>query len=272
MTQSAAITINYDNCSASQECSGRLLVITPTEYTPGTRITFTVYGITSAMVANLSLWKGNRTMGAGSRGYSGSMITETVSFDGVEKVQLTYPVAGSLTMTAKTDLMGRAEGTARRIPFANKGSNLNSKMKRIGYSCVGTNNGLEIYGSVKIRYNRAGNSKSWHWTVPNESGDYWFYLCEGDKLLVAEKLTVDASETENTDPQEVTIVVREYSSEALIVGASVSVDGVPKGVTDENGTIVLGRVAVGTHIITITKDGYVSSNEDDLENDSFTLE
>lgn len=74
-----------------------------------------------------------------------------------------------------------------------------------------------------------------------------------------------------TDTSDVTISIVDYVDENTeIEGASVYIDDVLMGTTDENGEIDL-TLTVGTHSIRVTAAGYVDSDEDDLINDYISV-
>ena len=77
-----------------------------------------------------------------------------------------------------------------------------------------------------------------------------------------------------TSPDLFTIVVHviDYTTSAVVADVSVYVDGTLIGTTDASGDITVTDVAEGTHIIRITKDGYVDSLYDDLANDYVVVE
>jgi len=73
-------------------------------------------------------------------------------------------------------------------------------------------------------------------------------------------------------PQDVTIYVRDYISNVVISGAMVYIDGNFEGVTDADGKLQVVGIDVGDHNLKITKAGYVDSDQDEIDNDDFTIE
>jgi len=270
----AGLTIQFTTSYGVGECSGRAFEVDPESgVVPGTRVKFKVYGSKPGMVSNLSLAAGTRPL-TGTyflRVYEQN-YTENLSFNGSDKVQLKYPVAGSLTVIAQTDIMRVHKETSALSLFKPGGSIISSSMQKVGFSCCGPiDKTYNLYGTIKVKYNIAYHIKTWNWTAPNRAGDYYFYLTEDSNLLYSHKITIE-EDAETLSPVSVAVVVKEYSSENFIEGATVQIDGETlSGTTDENGTIMAGALASGRHTIKITKTGYVDSDEDDLENDSFII-
>ena len=69
----------------------------------------------------------------------------------------------------------------------------------------------------------------------------------------------------------ITIVVRDYVSEADVEGAEVYIDGVSVGAADVNGEVNIPSIEIGGHSIRIVKTGYFDTTADDLLNDYFVV-
>jgi hypothetical protein len=263
------------SCAGVGECGGRIFEVDPSgELIPGTSVMFRVIGTTPSMVAGLTLKYGGRDPAAPTVASVPSpavMVTETLSFQGAEKTQLKYPLAsgGTYTCIAQTDIMEADNIT--NVLTLNTPAGSPVSLELIGFSCIGTSRAVKLYGTIKIVYTKAGNIISWPWTVPVVSGDYYFYLMLGQALIYAHKITIDATDYVVVSPIDVVVVVREYTTDTLVAGAAITVDGKYKGVTDTNGRINIGSMAVGRHVIKITKAGYVNTDLDELENDSFVV-
>jgi len=76
-------------------------------------------------------------------------------------------------------------------------------------------------------------------------------------------------EPEYTTP---TIRIKNYITKAVVSGATIYIDGENKGVTDSEGELTLPAMEIGTtHDIKIIRSGYKDSDQDRLENDTFTV-
>lgn len=70
---------------------------------------------------------------------------------------------------------------------------------------------------------------------------------------------------------EYTITVKDYTSNAVLAGVAVSVDGAGRGTTNAQGRLYLGLLTKGQHTLRLTKQGYINSETDGLNNDYFTV-
>jgi hypothetical protein len=92
-------------------------------------------------------------------------------------------------------------------------------------------------------------------------------------LGIRDSIQIDFKEPDisDTDDAFVTIIVKDRNTGNVIVGAGVTVDGVGRGATDSSGRLSLGITTAGTHTVVVTADGYDTSSEDFLQNDSFVV-
>lgn len=65
--------------------------------------------------------------------------------------------------------------------------------------------------------------------------------------------------------------VKNFCDDSIIEGARVYIDGADKGLTDVNGVIYIGIIAKGSHTLKVTKTGFIDSENDSLNNDSFEV-
>lgn len=269
----ANITIPFD--SSGENSKDRVFEKTGEE-TAGSRITFSAWALTSKRLDNLTLFTGAyKSLGTGAlRVYGlGTIITpeiETLTFSGSNLINLQYPAYSVNSIAANTAIC-LADKDNHLSLYATAGSRVKS-LKLLSPIEIGlANPDSKLYGTIKISYAKARYVRRWFWTVPEKAGTYFFFLMENGALVATEQ--VEVTETEGTGgAQEIVIVVKEYTSENVISGAAVSVDGHSMGITDENGTINIGIQDSGAHTVVVSKAGYVSSDEDDLENDSFVIE
>jgi len=78
-------------------------------------------------------------------------------------------------------------------------------------------------------------------------------------------------EDQPSTTRDITIVVKDYVTEAELPDAHVYVDGVDEGVADSNGEVNITGIELGGHSIRITLAGYLDSDADDLLNDYFVV-
>lgn len=89
---------------------------------------------------------------------------------------------------------------------------------------------------------------------------------KSDTLLISFQEEVE-------EENEVTIIVRDYSSGNPVQGVDVKVDGDYKGTTDADGRVFIGKQAKGTYDLLLEPPSpYLQSDEDGLANDEYTIE
>jgi len=67
--------------------------------------------------------------------------------------------------------------------------------------------------------------------------------------------------------RDITIYVADYVNVEDVATVTVYLDGVSQGTTDSNGELDIADVAVGGHLLKLTKTDYTDSDADDLYND-----
>lgn len=140
---------------------------------------------------------------------------------------------------------------------------------------------VTIPGSGRTRGNilGGGNILAFPGSFDFENFIIWFYFdgCEDPVSLV---LTISDPEVDGVDdgviptppaPKDVTLIIKDWATEARVPNAYVVVDGIKTGYTDLLGTITFFALDVGTHTLKITKTGYVDSDKDEISNDTFEV-
>lgn len=76
-------------------------------------------------------------------------------------------------------------------------------------------------------------------------------------------------------PKNVTLVIKDYSTDAIVAGASVTVTGPNaysfNGTSGSDGKVTLGNLPAGQYTLVATAGGYQPSATDFLANDKFTV-
>jgi len=67
------------------------------------------------------------------------------------------------------------------------------------------------------------------------------------------------------------IKVLDYCTNDPIQSATVTIDGVVVGVTDSDGLLKLGLLEAGEHTLLVVADGYITNDNDKLDNETFTI-
>jgi len=65
--------------------------------------------------------------------------------------------------------------------------------------------------------------------------------------------------------------IKDFCNDGSIDGVAVWLDSVYKGLTNAAGQVALGMLTQGQHLLTMSVGGYLASNADHLNNDSFTV-
>ncbi len=99
----------------------------------------------------------------------------------------------------------------------------------------------------------------------------WFFLYRADALYKSFSIELPELESSETEERNITLKVIDHSTETAVAGAEVSIDGTVAGSTDENGELRVDGVATGDHTISISADGYLSTDEDELSNESISV-
>lgn len=84
-------------------------------------------------------------------------------------------------------------------------------------------------------------------------------------------IPLDASMTTDDSTTSITVVVKDFATDIVIPDASVYIDDVYKGKTDSTGSLTIASITAGNHSIRLTASGYLDSDEDELANDTFTV-
>ncbi len=85
-----------------------------------------------------------------------------------------------------------------------------------------------------------------------------------------ENQSADDTQSES-EPVQYTLTVLDYTTNEPVPGAAVYLNGVCIGQTAADGSIYLGKLLSGAYTLFMSKAGYFNSNEDGLNNDSFTV-
>ena len=76
-------------------------------------------------------------------------------------------------------------------------------------------------------------------------------------------------------PRDVLLTIKDYCTDAILPGASVLISGPNgyqfSGVASQTGTISLSQLKPGEYSIVTSKAGYLTSNDDAIANDRFTV-
>ena len=127
----------------------------------------------------------------------------------------------------------------------------------------------KYYIPVEVTYNTS--VIRYRVTVPNtwplRVFPVWFKI---DGQMHVQSANVNTAAQQGVTQKEVTIVVKDYSTDAIIAGANIWIDGVYAGVSDSQGKLTK-TLTVGTHTWKSTASGYVDTDVDTLSNEAFSV-
>jgi hypothetical protein len=267
-----SIQVNIDDAGLFAECSGVLLEVPQTEAVPGDSIEINLWAGEASLLDGYTILYGFHSLGAGFLYTSStSLITETLSYKEQSKIQALYPIKTIQRVRAQSDLVYIDEDDILNL-WPDKGSLVTSDFHRSGYSCLETEGALEIFGTVELQYWRGTYRKKWNWTVPNTSGVQYFFVLKDGKVVNNFQIELPVLDDDVSDSEkDVTFVVRDKVTDAVVEGANVYIDGSFRGSTDEDGVLTVNNVSVGSHTLKITCSGFLDSDEDDLNNDTIEV-
>jgi len=92
---------------------------------------------------------------------------------------------------------------------------------------------------------------------------------------MAASLTINFRRTGSSVPRDITLVIKDYCTDALLPGATVVITGPNgyqwQGLSSQTGEIYLSQLKPGQYNVRTTRDGYLPSDTDALANDFFTV-
>ena len=243
--------------------------ITPSIFTPHVVLAWEGSGFTAGNRVEVRVYNpGNYTIESQGNTTGASMsirrtdsryIEETIAFKNGE-AKLSFPYDGYLTIAWLGSYTSWSPSEVQR------GSNIVRKERLVNNS---------NYSVVMARVTYRTQFDVFRFKAPSSydgSLTVWFIFKDdriGQKQLSGE--IGDAEEEAPTGFKDITVISESYITEVAIPGSSIWIDEVNRGVTDENGRLLVEDLAVGDHTFRMTADGFTPTDEDDLTNDSFTV-
>ena len=130
------------------------------------------------------------------------------------------------------------------------------------------------FGYFKITY----SFEVYYYTLKSIPSDYpeknvCIYFVNNDNIVANQIITLLSEEDEDEDNPSCSIVVKDFTTETVVPGTIVQVDGKTVGVTDGNGYCYIGKLTRGRHELKlIPPSPYLQSDQDGLANDWFTID
>jgi len=125
------------------------------------------------------------------------------------------------------------------------------------------------YGVCKITYNTKFDR--WYLTSPIEADIIAYAVGKGVCWEESASVTIEFRETCTELDNYVTLVFKNFKTQAVLEGVAVTVDGIHRGNTDANGQIYLGLMGGGSHRVSATHADMTPTAGDLLGNDNFVV-
>ena len=272
MANNNSITVSFSD--EITECKGVLFEIASEEIKAGDTVELMLWGGSTALLSEYTLYKGTQTMGAGISAIDSSTdsFEPIIDFAETYKSQLDYPIERINKIIAVTEIF-TIDDNNNVVTWASRGSTVTNLFARHGYSCLITLDRKLLYGSVKAYCTRSPYKKSWFWTIPDgEEGLHWFFIYKANMVL-DHKFSIELPDLASSvlAYRNITIKVVDKDSDAGISGAIVAMDGVVVGTANSAGMVYVSGVRTGSHTIHITAESYLDSDQDDLNNETIEI-
>jgi hypothetical protein len=199
-------------------------------------------------------------------------VQELIEFAETHEYQAKWPIHAIGRIVAVNEILkiNKADGSVET--WATDGEDVTSKFVRKGYSCIIVGDGTDLYGTVRFEFTRSPYYKLWQWTVPtNGQGTYWFFIYRDGSPI--NKFAIELPDLTDGMPEPRNIALRVVARDggASLDEASVYIDGLYMGITDENGILNIDGIMTGTHDLRVTRAGFVDTDQDDLWNDKLEV-
>lgn len=260
-----SLTIPFAEATGG-DCSSVLLEVPEMELTGGDTVPIRLWAGSASELRDYSLYHGGQSVGAGKiLPLGGDVFQERVTFTGADTARLSWPVGSIGSATAATELVRLDASGAPRV-VASVGQRL--AVARQGGSCVRIRSGGALYGTLLVSATRVVPCKVWQWTAPTDQpGTHHFFVVGrggGETASFSLELPAPAYEGQ---PVDVRLRLRDSCSEAPVAGARVSLSGAVAGVTDAAGEVYLSGVLPGDYQLSASAEGYLPTDQDDLDNE-----
>lgn len=267
------ISISFDRTTniVGSECSGVLFEIPQVDVIGGQEIDIVLWGADYQELGKYTIFQATSSLGGGTTvTVPEEEITEDVDFAETSKVQCKWPIAGINSATALSEISYIEDDDV--LSWASDGALITNRVSKIGYSCIGVASGENIYGTIRLKYNRTKCTRRWKWVVPvNKASTYWFFIKREGKIKNKFSINVPDLVDGAPVPRDILLRIVSRGEGATIPGTSVYIDGELKGVTDANGLLAINGIMTGTYPLRLTSPGFLPSDADNLLNDNLTV-
>jgi len=269
---SSSLLINFSDLDACDY--GIKFEYSPSPAEPGKQVKIKLYGASKEELDKTRLYYGSQDLGKGSFIKTESILSyrESIYFN-EENLKLTkYPFNEIKSATASSELIIIEDDII--TSFAPRGESINLHKEKD--ACV---NIKEIVtGSIEVSYDAIKKYKTYNWTAPNVVVDteFPFYVVREDHDPQEESILVSS---ETYDPVDVKLIIKDIANDRLISEADITITKENDiefepiiGKSDINGEFIANNLIPNQEYnLLVTKEGYIDSNLDYLNNDTFKV-
>ena len=223
---------------------------------------------------NVYIYQEDESLGTGILKSKTESKTENITFEESAYAKTTYPIQTFSQATASTKIIYINNNKLKLL--YNKGTIVN--LEKINDVCLKIkNNSKLLYGSVEIDYVANKKYREYKWYAPNVelTTTYPFFVVDENEEKILEKFNIEVQNKENID---VKLIIKDIANDVLLPDANIEIwiEDNPNferltGISDENGEAIFNLTTETTYNLKVTKEGYLSTNEDYINNDKFTV-
>ena len=223
---------------------------------------------------NVYIYQEDESLGTGILKSKTESKTENITFEESAYAKTTYPIQTFSQATASTKIIYIKNNKLKLL--YNKGTIVN--LEKINDVCLKIkNNSKLLYGSVEIDYVANKKYREYKWYAPNVelTTTYPFFVVDENEEKILEKFNIEVQNKENID---VKLIIKDIANDVLLPDANIEIwiEDNPNferltGISDENGEAIFNLTTETTYNLKVTKEGYLSTNEDYISNDKFTV-
>ena len=223
---------------------------------------------------NVYIYQEDESLGTGILKSKTESKTENITFEESAYAKTVYPIQTFSQATASTKIIYIKNNKLKLL--YNKGTIVN--LEKINDVCLKIkNNSKLLYGSVEIDYVANKKYREYKWYAPNVelTTTYPFFVVDENEEKILEKFNIEVQNKENID---VKLIIKDIANDVLLPDANIEIwiEDNPNferltGISDENGEAIFNLTTETTYNLKVTKEGYLSTNEDYISNDKFTV-
>jgi len=248
---------------------------TETTCKSGEKVYIYVAAATLNELQNIFVYDSTTSMGIGTAGTESGTIDENIYFDDELISKTDKPISKINTATAATILINL--GVPSPSTIINKGD-IVTLIKNTDSSVKVNNNNLKITGSVNLNYDYLIKYKKYEWTAPTPDIETEYPFSVYNNGILEDTFSITVTVDEVAPIVDVKLVIKDIANDSIISNANINITCEDiddflekKGISDENGECSFKLQSGETYQLKVTANGYISSDIDYLNNDSFTV-